>query len=55
MTKNKAIAMAIEAIRRLANDLYGIDSKYHPDQKVRWDKWQQAIKILEELRDVSQH
>ena len=51
MTKNTAIKMAIEAIRRLANDLYGNGSKYHPDKKMRWDKWQDAIVVLEKLRD----
>ena len=43
--------MAIEAIRRLSNDLYGWSAKYHPDQKIKWDKWQDAIKVLENLRD----
>ena len=51
MNKNKAIAMAIEAIRRFASEHYGWSAKYHPDQKIKWDKWMDAIKVLEELRD----
>ena len=51
MTRNKALAMGIEAIKRLANDLYGKGSKYQPDKRVNWERWQEAIKKLEELRD----
>ena len=51
MTKNSAINLAIKALRRFARDYYGWEAKFHPDKRAEYDKYMQAIKLLEGLKD----
>jgi hypothetical protein len=51
MTRNAAIKLAIQALRRYTQEHYGNGSKYRPDNKPEYDKYQQAIAILESLKD----
>jgi hypothetical protein len=51
MTRNAAIKLAVQALRRYIQAYYGNGSKYYPENKPEYDKYQQAIAILESLKD----
>jgi hypothetical protein len=51
MTKNAAIKLAIQALRRYTQIRYGNGSKYDPENKEDYDKYQQAIEILKGLME----
>ncbi len=55
MTKNAAIKLAITALRRYVQEHYGNGSKYHEDKREEYNKYQEAIKILESLKDGKQN
>jgi hypothetical protein len=51
MTRNAAIKLAIDTMRKYARDYYGWEAKFHPDKKDKYDEYHEAMKILESLKD----
>jgi hypothetical protein len=51
MTRNAAINLAIKTLRRWSREYYGWEAKYKPEARAEYDKFMEAIRILESLKE----
>ena len=51
MTRLAAINLAIKTLRRWSREYFGWDAKYKPEARAEYDKYMQAIEILEAMKE----